>query len=39
MDEAAGVSWTTLRRQQFVLAQGTGQITVLASVISMCIER
>jgi hypothetical protein len=39
LEEAAGVSWVTLRRQQFVLAQGTGQITVLESVIKMCIER
>ena len=39
MDEAVGVSWATLRREQIVLAQGTGQITVLASVIKMRIER
>jgi len=39
LEETAGVSWETLRRQQFVLAQGAGLITVLARVIKMCIDR
>jgi hypothetical protein len=33
LKETVGVSWATLRGQQFVLAQGSGQITVLESVI------
>ena len=37
MDEAVVVSWVTVRREQIVLAPGTGQIAVLASVIKMCI--
>jgi hypothetical protein len=33
LEETAGVRWSTVSRQQFVLAQGTGQIAVLESVI------
>jgi len=39
LEEMVGVSWATLRRQQFVLAQYTGLITVLARVIKMCMEK
>jgi hypothetical protein len=33
LQEAANVRWATLRRKHFPFAQGTGQITVLASTI------
>jgi hypothetical protein len=29
------VNWATLRRKQFLLAQGTGRITVLASTVGV----
>jgi hypothetical protein len=39
LEESAGVNWATVRKKHLVLAQGTGQIAVLASTIEFVYRR